>query len=124
MAVRTTFDHTNEMEAERQQLAQEALAAWAQARPRNSGSRLAMYHVHVNTAGLHASAAMGLNGRLLFDSSNRGPRAPFVRAPVTTNNRRIHRDTRHRPQTHTYVQTVQSSTRFAGPSQPEYSRRA
>jgi hypothetical protein len=23
-----------------------------------------MYHVHVNTAGLHASAAMGLSGRL------------------------------------------------------------
>jgi hypothetical protein len=27
-----------------------------------------MHHVHVNTAGLHASAAMGLSGRLEFDS--------------------------------------------------------
>jgi hypothetical protein len=59
------------IEPERQ-LAQEALAAPAQARPRASGSRLAMYHVHVNTAGLHASAAMGLSGRLEFDSSNHG----------------------------------------------------
>jgi hypothetical protein len=56
----------------RGQLAQEALAAWAQARPRTSGSRPALYHVHVNTAGLRASAAMGLIGRLLFDSSNHG----------------------------------------------------
>jgi hypothetical protein len=39
------------IESERQ-LAQEAPAAWAQARPRASGSRLALYHVHVNTAGL------------------------------------------------------------------------
>jgi hypothetical protein len=38
--------------------------------PRTSGSRLALYHVHVNTAGLHASTAMGLSGRLEFDSSN------------------------------------------------------
>jgi hypothetical protein len=44
----------------------------APARPRTSGSRLAMYHVCVNTAGLHASAAMGLSGRLEFDSSNHG----------------------------------------------------
>jgi hypothetical protein len=36
------------------------------------GGRPAMYHVHVNTAGLHASAAMGLSGRLEFDSSNHG----------------------------------------------------
>jgi hypothetical protein len=28
--------------------------------------------VHVNTAGLHALAAMGLSGRLLFDISNHG----------------------------------------------------
>jgi hypothetical protein len=28
--------------------------------------------IHANTAGLHASAAMNLSGRLLFDSSNRG----------------------------------------------------
>jgi hypothetical protein len=35
-----------------------------QARPRTSGGRPALCHVHVNTAGLHASAAMGLNGRL------------------------------------------------------------
>jgi hypothetical protein len=28
--------------------------------------------MHVNTAGLHASAAMGLSGRLEFDSSNHG----------------------------------------------------
>jgi hypothetical protein len=48
------------------------VAAWAQARPRTSGVRLAKYHVHVNTAGLHASAAMGLSGRLEFDSSNHG----------------------------------------------------
>jgi hypothetical protein len=35
-----------------------------------------MYHVCVNTAGLHAPAAMGLGGRLLFDSSNaQQPRA-------------------------------------------------
>jgi hypothetical protein len=34
-----------------------------------------MYHVCANTAGLHASAAMGLSGRLEFDSSNHGPRA-------------------------------------------------
>jgi hypothetical protein len=59
------------MEPERQ-LAWEAPAAWAQARPRTSegtsgGRRLALYHVHANTAGLHASAAMGLSGRLLFD---------------------------------------------------------
>jgi hypothetical protein len=35
-----------------------------QARPRTSGSRLAMYHVHVNTAGLFAPTgpAMGLSG--------------------------------------------------------------
>jgi hypothetical protein len=50
----------------------EALAAWAQARPRTSGSRLAMHHVCANTAGLHASAAMGFSGRLEFDSSNHG----------------------------------------------------
>jgi hypothetical protein len=36
------------------------------------GSRLALYHAHANTAGLHASAAMGLSGRLEFDSSNHG----------------------------------------------------
>jgi hypothetical protein len=53
-------------------LAQEAPAAWAQARPRNAGSRPALCHAHTNTAGLHASAAMGLSGRLLFDSSNYG----------------------------------------------------
>jgi hypothetical protein len=46
--------------------------AWAQARPRASGSRPALYHVHANTAGLHASASMGLSGRLLFDSRNHG----------------------------------------------------
>jgi hypothetical protein len=34
--------------------------------------RLALHLAHANTAGLHASAAMGLSGRLLFDSSNRG----------------------------------------------------
>jgi hypothetical protein len=53
-------------------MAQEALAAWAQARPRASGGRLALHHVHANTAGLHASAAMGLSGRLEFDSSYHG----------------------------------------------------
>jgi hypothetical protein len=31
-----------------------------------------LYHAHANTAGLHASAAMGLSGRLEFDSSNHG----------------------------------------------------
>jgi hypothetical protein len=58
-----------------------------------------MYHVCANTAGLHASAAMGLSGRLEFDSSNHARTTGFVRghrAPVTTNNRRIHRDTHHR----------------------------
>jgi hypothetical protein len=45
------------IEPERQ-LAQEALAAWAQARPRAPGSRPALYHVHANTAGLHAPAAI------------------------------------------------------------------
>jgi hypothetical protein len=44
----------------------------AQARPRTSGGQLAMYHECANTAGLHASAAMGLSGRLEFDSSNHG----------------------------------------------------
>jgi hypothetical protein len=39
---------------------------------RESGSRLAMHHVCANTAGLHASAAMGPSGRLEFDSSNHG----------------------------------------------------
>jgi hypothetical protein len=34
--------------------------------------RLVLYHVHANTAGLHASAAIGLSGRLEFDSSNHG----------------------------------------------------
>jgi hypothetical protein len=37
-----------------------------------SATWLALYHVRANTAGLHASAAMGLDGRLEFDSSNRG----------------------------------------------------
>ena len=37
-----------------------------------SGSGLAMYHVCANTAGLHAPAAMGLSGRLEFESSNHG----------------------------------------------------
>jgi hypothetical protein len=49
-------------EQSERQLAQEVLAAsaQAQARPRTSGSRPALYHVHVNaTAGLHAPAAMG-----------------------------------------------------------------
>jgi hypothetical protein len=32
----------------------------------------AVHHVCVNTAGLHASTAMGLSGRLEFDSSNHG----------------------------------------------------
>jgi hypothetical protein len=32
----------------------------------------ALYHVHANTAGLHAPAAMGPSGRLGFDSSNYG----------------------------------------------------
>ena len=45
-------------------MAWEALAASVQARPWTSGSRLALYNVHVNTAGLRASAAMGLSGRL------------------------------------------------------------
>jgi hypothetical protein len=31
-----------------------------------------MYHARANAAGLRASAAMGLDGRLLFDSSNHG----------------------------------------------------
>jgi hypothetical protein len=31
-----------------------------------------MYHVRVNTAGLYALAAVGIDGRLEFDSSNRG----------------------------------------------------
>jgi hypothetical protein len=31
-----------------------------------------MYHVHVNTAGLHASAARGLIGRPEYDTSNPG----------------------------------------------------
>jgi hypothetical protein len=31
-----------------------------------------LHHTDVNTAGLHASATMGLSGRLLFDSSNHG----------------------------------------------------
>jgi hypothetical protein len=35
-------------------------------------SACAVHHVRVNTAGLHASAAVGLDGRLEFDSSNRG----------------------------------------------------
>jgi hypothetical protein len=35
-------------------------------------ARPALYHIHANTAGLHASAAMGLSGRLEFDSSNHG----------------------------------------------------
>jgi hypothetical protein len=39
---------------------------------KKKGSRLAMHHVRVNTAGLHAPAAMGLSGRLEFDSSNHG----------------------------------------------------
>jgi hypothetical protein len=40
---------------------------------RKPGSRLALYHAHANTtAGLHASAAMGLSCRLEFDSSNHG----------------------------------------------------
>jgi hypothetical protein len=53
---------------------------------------------HANTAGLHASAAMGLSGRLLFGRST-AVTTGFVRghrAPVTTNNRRAHRDTRQR----------------------------
>jgi hypothetical protein len=69
------LDHTRNIYIEpERQLAWEAPAAPAQARPRTSGSRLALYHVHVNanTAGLHALVAMGLNGRLLFDNSNRG----------------------------------------------------
>jgi hypothetical protein len=44
-----------------------------------SGSRLALYHVHVNTAGLHASATMGLSDQWslvaccsMFNSSNHG----------------------------------------------------
>jgi hypothetical protein len=60
-----------EIEPERQ-LAWAALAAPAQARPRTPGGRLAVYHIFVNTAGLHASAAMGLGGRLEFDSSKHG----------------------------------------------------
>jgi hypothetical protein len=38
--------------------------------PPGAGSRCT--DIHVNTAGLHASAAMGLSGRLEFDSSNHG----------------------------------------------------
>jgi hypothetical protein len=59
------------IEPERQ-LGQEAPAAPAQAQPRTPGSRPTMYHVCVNTAGLHAPAAMGRSGRLEFDSSNHG----------------------------------------------------
>jgi hypothetical protein len=56
-----------------------------------------MYHVCVNTAGLHASAAMGLSGRLEFDTAvTTGFVRGHRRAPATTNNRRIHRDTHHR----------------------------
>jgi hypothetical protein len=61
-------------------VARDALAAWAQAaRPRTSGgvgsrcippARTRKYGI--NTAGLHATAAVGLDGRLEFDSSNRG----------------------------------------------------
>jgi hypothetical protein len=39
-------------------------------RPPGAGSRCT--DIHANTAGLHASAAMGLSGRLEFDSSNHG----------------------------------------------------
>jgi hypothetical protein len=63
--------------------------------PPGVGSRCT--DVCVNTAGLHASAAMGLSGRLEFAIA--GATAGFVRghrAPVTTNNRRAHRDTDHR----------------------------
>jgi hypothetical protein len=55
------------------QLAYEAPAAWAQARPRTSGGPSSRCtDIHANTAGLHASAVMGLSGRLEFDSSNHG----------------------------------------------------
>jgi hypothetical protein len=53
------------------------------------------HHVCANTAGLHASAAMGP----VITWRSTAVTTGFVkghRAPVTTNNRRIHRDTHHR----------------------------
>jgi hypothetical protein len=66
----------------------EALAAWAQARPRTSGSRLALYHVCVNTAGCTPRLQWGS----VVAWSSTAVTTGFVRghrAPVTTNNRRI-----------------------------------
>jgi hypothetical protein len=62
----------------------------ARARPRASGSRLAMCHVCVNTAGLQAPAAMGLSakkaeGERISHSPSRQPPPPALRwLPATT----------------------------------------
>jgi hypothetical protein len=69
--------------APERELPQEAPAAWAQARPRTSGSRSALYHVHANTAGLRAArlgifvcarAAAGIGDKSSRSGSVRGPR--------------------------------------------------
>jgi hypothetical protein len=83
------------IESERQ-LALEALAAWASVRPRASGSRLAM---HRHTRKYRRAARLGCNGARWSTRSSTAVTTGFVRghrAPVTTNNRRLHRDSHHR----------------------------
>jgi hypothetical protein len=54
------------------QLAQEALLPWRTPDPGPPGVSSRCTDVHAKTAGLHATAAMGLSGRLEFDSSTHG----------------------------------------------------
>jgi hypothetical protein len=94
------------------------------ARPRTSGSRLALHHVCANTAGLQAS--LGCNGARWPTRSSTAVTPGLVRghrAPATTINRRLpHRDPP--PQIHSHVQTAQSPTCYPGRSSPAPSSEA
>jgi hypothetical protein len=75
-----------------QQLAQEALAAWAQAQPRTSGGRLALalYHVHANSTPPGCTPRLQWQWGSVVAWSSTAATTGFVRghrAPVTTNNR-------------------------------------
>jgi hypothetical protein len=79
-----------------QELGQEAPAALAPARPRTPGGRLAM---HRHTRKYRRAARLGCNGARWSTRSSTAATTGFVRghrAPGTTNNRRLHRDSHHR----------------------------
>jgi hypothetical protein len=74
------------------------MRAWRQPDPGPPAAGSRCTDIHVNNAGLHAPAAMELDGR--HKVREQQPRALLedtgLQSPVTANNRRLHRDPHHR----------------------------